>query len=116
MGTRRGAKPAVHPARARTGHQLFFDTVDMYSLGVSEEVTGRHCSDFAPRDEVVLATKVFFPIGQGPNGGGLSRKTLWRRLIIPCAAWGWITSISIKFTVGMTIRPLRRRWKRSMTW
>jgi aryl-alcohol dehydrogenase (NADP+) len=52
----------------------FFDTADMYSLGVSEEVTGRALRDFARRDEVVLATKVFFPIGQGPNGGGLSRK------------------------------------------
>ena len=52
----------------------FFDTADMYSLGVSEEVTGRALRDFAQRDEVVLATKVYFPIGQGPNGGGLSRK------------------------------------------
>lgn len=52
----------------------FFDTADMYSLGVSEEVTGRALHDFARRDEVVLATKVYFPIGKGPNGGGLSRK------------------------------------------
>lgn len=52
----------------------FFDTADMYSLGVSEEVTGRALRDFARRDEVVLATKVYFPIGRGPNGGGLSRK------------------------------------------
>jgi 1-deoxyxylulose-5-phosphate synthase len=52
----------------------FFDTADMYSLGVSEEVTGRALRDFARRDEVVLATKVYFAIGQGPNGGGLSRK------------------------------------------
>lgn len=52
----------------------FFDTADMYSLGVSEEVTGRALRDFANREEIVLATKVYFPIGQGPNGGGLSRK------------------------------------------
>lgn len=53
----------------------FFDTADMYSLGVSEEVTGRYLKEFAAnREEVVVATKVFFPIGQGPNGGGLSRK------------------------------------------
>lgn len=52
----------------------FFDTADMYSLGVSEEVTGRALNDMARREEVVLATKVYFPIGQGPNGGGLSRK------------------------------------------
>ncbi len=52
----------------------FFDTADMYSLGVSEEVTGRALNDLARREEVVLATKVYFPIGNGPNSGGLSRK------------------------------------------
>jgi aryl-alcohol dehydrogenase (NADP+) len=52
----------------------FFDTADMYSLGVSEEVTGRLLKEFARREEVVLATKVFFAIGEGPNGRGLSRK------------------------------------------
>jgi len=52
----------------------FFDTADMYSRGVSEEVTGRALWDFARRDEVVLATKVFFPFSDQPNMGGLSRK------------------------------------------
>ncbi len=52
----------------------FFDTADMYSIGVSEEVTCRALRDFARREEVVLATKVYFAIGQGPNGRGLSRK------------------------------------------
>jgi 1-deoxyxylulose-5-phosphate synthase len=52
----------------------FFDTADMYSDGASEEVTGRALRDFANRDEIVLATKVFFPLRKGPNGGGLSRK------------------------------------------
>ena len=52
----------------------FFDTADMYSKGVSEEVTGRALRDFARRDEVVVATKVFFPMGKKPNRGGLSRK------------------------------------------
>jgi aryl-alcohol dehydrogenase (NADP+) len=52
----------------------FFDTADMYSRGISEEVTGRALKDFAPREEVVIATKVYFKIGEGPNGGGLSRK------------------------------------------
>ena len=54
----------------------FFDTADMYSLGVSEEVTGRLLKEFANRQEVVLATKVYFPIDKGPNGGGLSRKRI----------------------------------------
>jgi aryl-alcohol dehydrogenase-like predicted oxidoreductase len=52
----------------------FFDTADMYSLGVSEEVTGRALRELANMDEVVLATKVNFPMGPGPNMGGLSRK------------------------------------------
>jgi 1-deoxyxylulose-5-phosphate synthase len=51
----------------------FFDTADMYSLGVSEEVTGRALKDFGKRDQVVLATKVYYPMGDGPNDGGLSR-------------------------------------------
>jgi aryl-alcohol dehydrogenase (NADP+) len=52
----------------------FFDTADMYSLGVSEEITGRALADFARREEMVLATKVYFPLSEGPNQGGLSRK------------------------------------------
>ena len=53
----------------------FFDTADMYSLGRSEEVLGRALGDFcARRSDVVLATKVFFPMGHGPNDRGLSRK------------------------------------------
>ncbi|HUL71652.1 MAG TPA: aldo/keto reductase [Vicinamibacterales bacterium] len=52
----------------------FFDTADMYSVGVSEEVTGRALKTFARREEVVIATKVNFPMGPGPNMGGLSRK------------------------------------------
>jgi len=52
----------------------FFDTADMYSLGASEEVVGRALKDFAPRDRVVIATKVFNPMGDDPNQRGLSRK------------------------------------------
>ncbi len=52
----------------------FFDTADVYSAGASEEVVGRALKDFARRDEVVLATKVFNPMGPGPNDKGLSRK------------------------------------------
>jgi aryl-alcohol dehydrogenase (NADP+) len=53
----------------------FFDTADMYSLGRSEEVLGRALKDFGPsRDKLVIATKVFFPLGDDPNQKGLSRK------------------------------------------
>lgn len=53
----------------------FFDTADMYSAGVSEEVTGRALRDLARREEVVIASKVFFPTNENdPNARGLSRK------------------------------------------
>jgi len=52
----------------------FFDTANVYSNGRSEEIVGKALRDFASRDEVVLATKVFFEMGAGPNQGGLSRK------------------------------------------
>jgi aryl-alcohol dehydrogenase-like predicted oxidoreductase len=54
---------------------IFFDTADMYSLGASEEVTGTLLREFfTDRDDYVLATKVFNPMGDGPNDRGLSRK------------------------------------------
>lgn len=52
----------------------FFDTADMYSLGVSEEVTGRALREFGRLEELVIATKVYWPMGEGPNLRGLSRK------------------------------------------
>ena len=55
----------------------FFDTADMYSLGVSEEILGRAIKDMARRDQVVVATKVYFPVGDGPNDRGLSRKHIF---------------------------------------
>lgn len=52
----------------------FFDTADMYSIGVSEEITGRLLHKFfTRREDYVLATKVRFPMGPGPNDSGLSR-------------------------------------------
>ena len=52
----------------------FFDTANVYANGTSEEYLGRALKDFAKRDEVVIATKVRFPMGKGPNDYGLSRK------------------------------------------
>lgn len=54
----------------------FFDTANCYSNGTSEAILGRAIRDFANRDEVVVATKVFIPMRKGPNGGGLSRKEI----------------------------------------
>ncbi|MBN6054958.1 aldo/keto reductase [Nonomuraea sp. RK-328] len=67
------AEPIVR--RAVEAGVTFFDTADMYSDGVSEEITGRLLAKlFARRDDYVLATKVYFPTGPGPNDRGLSRK------------------------------------------
>jgi aryl-alcohol dehydrogenase (NADP+) len=49
----------------------------MYSLGVTEEITGRALKALAKRDDVVIATKAYYPIGDGPNDRGLSRKHLF---------------------------------------
>jgi aryl-alcohol dehydrogenase-like predicted oxidoreductase len=55
----------------------YFDTANTYSDGTSEEIVGRALKDFTRRDEVVIATKVFFPVHEGPNGRGLSRKAIF---------------------------------------
>src|SRR5215471_4172592 len=52
----------------------FFDTADMYSLGASEEVTGRALREYARLEEIVISTKVRFPMNDRPNMSGLSRK------------------------------------------
>ena len=54
----------------------FFDTANTYSDGTSEEIVGRALRDFARREEVVIATKVFYPMHEGPNARGLSRKSI----------------------------------------
>jgi 1-deoxyxylulose-5-phosphate synthase len=62
--------------RALEGGINFFDTANRYSLGSSEEILGRAIRDFARREEVVIATKVFGRMRPGPNGGGLSRNAI----------------------------------------
>lgn len=54
----------------------FFDTANVYSHGVSEEILGRALKEYANRDEIVIATKVHQPMHKGPNGAGLSRKAI----------------------------------------
>ena len=58
----------------------FFDTANAYSIGSSEEITGRALRDMANRDEVVIATKVYFPVRRGRNARGLSRKAIMTEL------------------------------------
>ncbi|HEV7611039.1 MAG TPA: aldo/keto reductase [Steroidobacteraceae bacterium] len=58
----------------------YFDTANTYSDGTSEEILGRALKDFIRRDQAVIATKVFFPMHKGPNGGGLSRKAIFTEI------------------------------------
>lgn len=75
-------RPWIHDSKASAPffkHAIeagvnFFDTADMYSLGVSEEVTGKWLREYGNLDEIVIGTKVFFPMNERPNMGGLSRK------------------------------------------
>lgn len=55
----------------------FFDTANYYSMGVSEEILGRAIRDFGNRDEVVIATKLYYPMHGGANAKGLSRKAIF---------------------------------------
>jgi 1-deoxyxylulose-5-phosphate synthase len=58
----------------------FFDTANTYSDGTSEEIVGRALRDFAKRDDIVLATKVYNRMRPGPNGAGLSRKAIFAEI------------------------------------
>ncbi|KJD44064.1 aldo/keto reductase [Paenibacillus terrae] len=58
----------------------FFDTANVYSDGTSEEIVGRALKEFTRRDEVVIATKAYFRMSPGPNGKGLSRKSIMNEI------------------------------------
>ena len=66
----------------------FFDTADMYSLGMSEKVIGRILKEFIPRKDVVIASKVFFPMSDDPNDAGLSRKHIMESIDASLARLG----------------------------
>ena len=58
----------------------FWDTANVYSAGTSEEITGRAIREYTRREDVVLATKVFFPMHDGPGGSGLSRRAIMEQI------------------------------------
>jgi 1-deoxyxylulose-5-phosphate synthase len=75
-------------ARALEHGINFFDTADMYSRGVSEQVLGRALKDLTKRDQVVVATKAFYGVIDGPNNKGLSRKHLFEAIDASLARLG----------------------------
>ncbi|MEV6929713.1 aldo/keto reductase [Dactylosporangium sp. NPDC051485] len=66
----------------------FWDTANVYSHGSSEEIVGRAIRKYADRDSIVLATKVFFPMHDGPGGSGLSRKAILEQIDASLARLG----------------------------
>lgn len=58
----------------------FWDTANVYTEGSSEEIVGRAINKYSRREDVVLATKVFFPMHDGPGGSGLSRKAIMEQI------------------------------------
>jgi 1-deoxyxylulose-5-phosphate synthase len=66
----------------------FWDTANMYSAGSSEEIVGRALRKYTDRDSIVLATKVFFPVHDGPGGSGLSRKAILENIDASLARLG----------------------------
>ena len=91
----------------------FIDTADVYSQGVSEEITGRAIK--AKRDQIVLATKVRFPMGDGPNDVGASRRHIRLGVEASLRRLGtdWI-DLS-RSTASTAARRSRRRSPRSTT-
>src|SRR5258708_10558649 len=86
----------------------------MYSDGASEQITGRLLGNLFPRRRhYVLATKMQYPTGQGPNDRGLSRNHILASIDASLAASGPITSIFTRFTAGTMRRRSRRQRQRS---
>ena len=94
----------------------FFDTANSYSDGTSEEIVGRALKDFTRRDEVVIATKVYFPMHPGANGGGLSRKAILTAIDISLRRLGtdYVDLYQIHRWDYET--PIEEASKRSTTW
>lgn len=68
----------------------FLDTANVYSAGESERIVGRAIRDFARREDVVIATKAFFPMSDKPNDRGLSRKHTGKPLRPRPARWSGV--------------------------
>ena len=94
----------------------FFDTANMYSDGASEEVLGRAIRDLVPRDEVVIATKVYNPMGPDRTRAACRGNISSTKSTPASAGSAPIMSICTKRTGGIMRRRSRRRSKRSTTW
>jgi aryl-alcohol dehydrogenase-like predicted oxidoreductase len=80
----------------------FFDTANAYSLGRSDEITGKALGEMAKRDEVIIATKVWYPMGDAPNSRGISRKHIMDSIdasfLLPCLG---VDGVPVKQNKGL---------------
>ena len=90
----------------------FFDTANVYAEGTSEEITGTILKELAPRDEIVLATKVFGRMRPGPNGQGLSRVAILSEIDNSLRRLGVDYVDLYQIHRWTRSRRRRRRWKR----
>ena len=86
----------------------FFDSANVYSDGTGEEIRGRALRDFGRRDEPVIATKVYYPTGEGPNRSGLSRKAIFTEVDNSRRRLGPTTSTSTRPISGTRPHHLKR--------
>ena len=94
----------------------FFDTANSYSDGTSEEIVGRALKDFSRREEVVVATKVYFPMRPDPNARGLSRKAIMTEIDASLKRLNMdYVDLSTRFIVGTQSHLLMKRLKLSTT-
>lgn len=100
--------------KALEGGINFFDTANVYAGGTSEEITGKLLREMALRDEIVVATKAYFPWRSAPNAGGNSRKGLMQAIDDSLPDWAWIMSICSRSIGGMITPRSKRPWKRCM--
>jgi aryl-alcohol dehydrogenase-like predicted oxidoreductase len=104
-------KRASRTSAGRGSGINFFDTADMYSFGVSEEITGRALKEFGGgRDRVVIATKVFQPMGDDPNQRGLSRKHILHAIDASLKRLDTGLTSTCTRSIAWIIR---RRWRKS---
>jgi aryl-alcohol dehydrogenase-like predicted oxidoreductase len=101
------ARPLIR--RAVEAGINFFDTANVYSAGTSEEITGRALTEFARREELVLATKVHGRMRPGPNGAGLSRKAIFNEIDASLRRLGTDYVDPTRSTGGTTPRRSTRR-------
>ncbi len=88
----------------------FFDTANGYSAGTSEEYLGKAIKKNTARDQVVIASKVYF------NEGRLSQKAIMREIEGLCRGWAQIIWICILFIDLIMIHRLRKQWRLCMIW